>query len=77
MDRPGLMVISRRKWPPGIEAAIPQAIQSNRLNVSNGSVSKVMKFFIALESRCVMQFTIYNEFPIYNEKNRDRDPKTG
>jgi hypothetical protein len=48
-------LISRRKWPPGIEAAISRVIQSNRsyhgltdqVNVSNGSISYVMKLFIA------------------------------
>jgi hypothetical protein len=40
-----------QKWPPGPEAAIPRAIQGNRayhgitgqFNVSNGSISNVMK----------------------------------
>jgi hypothetical protein len=48
-------LISRKKWPPGPEAAIPSAIQGNRsyhgindqFNVSNGSISNVMKLFIA------------------------------
>jgi hypothetical protein len=49
-------LISRRKWPSGIEAAIPWVIQSNRsyhgitdqFNVSNGSISNAMKLFTAL-----------------------------
>jgi hypothetical protein len=48
-------LISRRKWTQGKEAAIPRVIQSNRshhgitdqFNVSNGSISNVMKLFIA------------------------------
>jgi hypothetical protein len=48
-------LISRKKWPPGPEAAVPRAIQGNRsyhgltdqFNVSNGSISNVMKRFIA------------------------------
>jgi hypothetical protein len=48
-------LINRRKRPPGIEAAIPPIIQSNRsnhgitdqFNVSNGPISNVMKLFIA------------------------------
>jgi aromatic ring-opening dioxygenase catalytic subunit (LigB family) len=50
-----LELISHRKWPPGIEAAIPRVIQSIRsyhgitdqFNVSNESFSNVMKLFIA------------------------------
>jgi hypothetical protein len=50
-----LEFISRQKWPPGGEAAGPRAIQGNRsyhgitdqFNVSNGSISNVMKLFIA------------------------------
>jgi hypothetical protein len=49
-------LISRKKWPPGPEAAVLRAIQGNRsyhgltdqFNVSNGSISNVMKLFIAL-----------------------------
>jgi hypothetical protein len=49
-------LISRKKWPPGPEAAVPRAIQGNRcyhgladqFNVSNGSISNVMKISIAL-----------------------------
>jgi hypothetical protein len=48
-------LISYRKWPPGIETVIPRVIQSNRsyhgitdqFNVLNGSISNVMKLFIA------------------------------
>jgi hypothetical protein len=48
-------LISSKKWPPGPEVAVPRAIQGNRsyhgltdqLNASNGSISNVMKFFIA------------------------------
>jgi hypothetical protein len=48
-------LISRKKWPPGPEAAVPRAIQSNRsyhgltdqFNVSNGSNLNVIKLFIA------------------------------
>jgi hypothetical protein len=48
-------LISSKKWPPGPEAAIPRAIQGNRsyhgitdtFNVSNGSISNVMKLLIA------------------------------
>jgi hypothetical protein len=48
-------LFSYRKWPPGIEAAIPRVIQSNRsyhgitdqFNVSNGSILNVIKLFIA------------------------------
>jgi hypothetical protein len=48
-------LISRKKWPPGPEAAILRTIQGNRFyhgltdqfNVSNGSISNVMKLFIA------------------------------
>jgi hypothetical protein len=48
-------LISRKKWPPGPEAAVPRAIQGNKsyymltdqFNVSNGSISNVMKLFIA------------------------------
>jgi hypothetical protein len=48
-------LISHRKWLPRIEAAIPRIIQSNtsyhgitdQLNDSNGSISNVMKLFIA------------------------------
>jgi hypothetical protein len=48
-------LISRKKWPPGPEAAVTRAIQGNRsyhgltdqFNVSNGSISNVMKLFIA------------------------------
>jgi hypothetical protein len=44
-----------KKWPPEPEAAIPGGIQGNRsyhgitdqFNVSNGSISNVMKLFIA------------------------------
>jgi hypothetical protein len=51
---PGL--ISRKKWPPGLEAAVPRAIEGNRsyhgltdqFDVSNGSISNIMKLFIAL-----------------------------
>jgi hypothetical protein len=49
-------LISRKNWPPGPEEAIPRAIQGNRsyhgitdqFNVSNGSVSNVIKLFTAL-----------------------------
>jgi hypothetical protein len=49
-------LVSRKKWPPGPEAAISGAIQGNmsyhgltdQFNVSNGSISNVMKLFIAL-----------------------------
>jgi hypothetical protein len=49
-------LISRKKWPPGPEAAVPRAIQGNRsnhghtdqFNVKNGSISNVMRLFIAL-----------------------------
>jgi hypothetical protein len=49
-------LISRKKWPPGPEAAVPRAIQGNRsyhgltdqFDVANGSISSVMKLFIAL-----------------------------
>jgi hypothetical protein len=49
-------LISRKKWPPGPETAVPRAIQGNRsyhgltdqFNVSYGSISNVMKLFIAL-----------------------------
>jgi hypothetical protein len=49
-------LISHKKWPPGPEATISGAIQGNRshhgitdqFNVSNGSISNVMKLFIAL-----------------------------
>jgi hypothetical protein len=50
-------LISCKKWPPGPEAAVPRAIQGNRsyhhgladkFNVSNGSISNIMKLFIAL-----------------------------
>jgi hypothetical protein len=69
-------LISHRKWPPGIEAAIPRVIQSNRFyhgitdqfNVSNGSISNVMKLFKSFG---------WCDAPIYNEKTPDRDPKTG
>jgi hypothetical protein len=48
-------LISRKKWPPGPEAAVLRAIQGNRsyhgltdqFNISNGSISYVMKLFIA------------------------------
>jgi hypothetical protein len=48
-------LISRKKWPPGPEAAVPRAILGNRsyyghtdqFNVSNGSISNIMKLFIA------------------------------
>jgi hypothetical protein len=48
-------LISRKKWPPEPDAAIPRAIQGNRsyhgltdqFNVSNGSISNIMKLFIA------------------------------
>jgi hypothetical protein len=51
-----LELISRRKWTSGIEAAVSRAIQGNRtyhgitdqFNVSNGSISNVLKLFIAL-----------------------------
>jgi hypothetical protein len=51
-----LELISRKKWPPGPEAAVPRAVQGNRFyhgltdqfDVSNGSISNVMKLFIAL-----------------------------
>jgi hypothetical protein len=47
---------SRKKWPPGPESAVPRAIQGNRsyhgltdqFDVSNESISNVMKLFIAL-----------------------------
>jgi hypothetical protein len=47
---------SRKKWPPGPETVVPRAIQGNRsyhgltdqFNVPNGSISNVMKLFIAL-----------------------------
>jgi hypothetical protein len=50
-----LELISCRKWPSGIEAAVFRAIQGNRtyheltvqFNVSNGSISNVLKLFIA------------------------------
>jgi hypothetical protein len=66
MNRPGFWLnlylcksselISRQKWPPGPEAAVPRDIQGNRsyhgltdqFNVSNGSISNIMKLFIAL-----------------------------
>jgi hypothetical protein len=49
-------LIGRKKWPPGSEAAIPRPSQGNRpyhgitgqFNVSNGSISNIMKLFIAL-----------------------------
>jgi hypothetical protein len=49
-------LISRKKCPPGSEAAIPRAIQGNRsnhgftdqFNVSNSSILNLMKLFIAL-----------------------------
>jgi hypothetical protein len=49
-------LISRKKWPPGPEAAVPRAIQGNRsyhgltdqFDISNGSISNVMKLFKAL-----------------------------
>jgi hypothetical protein len=49
-------LISRKKWSPEPEAAVPRAIQGNRsyhgltdqFDVSNGSISNVMKLFIAL-----------------------------
>jgi hypothetical protein len=49
-------LISRKKWPPGPEAAILMAIQGNRSyhgitdqsNVSNGSISNIMELFKAL-----------------------------
>jgi hypothetical protein len=48
-------LISRKKWPSGPEAAVFRAIQGNRsyhgltdqFNGSNGSISNVMKLFIA------------------------------
>jgi hypothetical protein len=48
-------LISRKKLPPGPEASVLRTIQGNRsyhgltdqFNVSNGSISNVMKFFIA------------------------------
>jgi hypothetical protein len=66
MDRPGFLVvlylfktpelISRKKWPPRPEAAVPRAIQGTRsyhgladlFNVSNESISNIMKLFLAL-----------------------------
>jgi hypothetical protein len=49
-------LISPKKWPPGPDTAVPRAIQGNRyyhgptdqFNVSNGSISNIMKLFIAL-----------------------------
>jgi hypothetical protein len=49
-------LISRKKWPPRPEAAVPRAIQGNRsyhgltdqFNVSNGSISNIMMLFLAL-----------------------------
>jgi hypothetical protein len=49
-------LINRKKWQPGPEAAVTRAIQGNRsyhgltdqFNVSNGSISNIMKLFIAL-----------------------------
>jgi hypothetical protein len=49
-------LISHKKWPPGPEAAVSRAIPGNRsyhghtdqFNVSNGSISNIMKLFIAL-----------------------------
>jgi hypothetical protein len=49
-------LISRKKSPPGSEAAVSRAIQGNRsyhglsdqFNVSNGSISNIMKLFKAL-----------------------------
>jgi hypothetical protein len=51
-----LELISRKKWPPGPETAVPRAIQGNRsyhgltdqFNISNGSISNIIKLFIAL-----------------------------
>jgi hypothetical protein len=48
-------LISRKKWQPGPEASVLRTIQGNRsyhgltdqFNVSNGSISNVVKFFIA------------------------------
>jgi hypothetical protein len=74
MDRPDFPVelifiksselISRKKWPPGPEAAISGTIHGNRsyhkitdqFNISNGSISNLMKLFIAL-SGVIHQFT--------------------
>jgi hypothetical protein len=57
-------LISRKKWPPGPEAAVSRAIQGNRsyhgltdqFNVSNGSISNVMKLIIA-SSGVIHRFT--------------------
>jgi hypothetical protein len=74
MDRPSFWLnlylfkspelISRKKWPPGPEAAVLIAIQGNRsyhvltdqFSVSNGSISNVMKLFIA-SSGVIHRFT--------------------
>jgi hypothetical protein len=47
-------LISRKKRPPGPEAAVPRAIQGTRyqgltdqFNVSNGTISNVLKLYIA------------------------------
>jgi hypothetical protein len=63
MDRPSFLgvfmffqspeLISRKKWPPGPEAAVLRAIQGN---VSKGSISNVMKLFIALGG-VILRFT--------------------
>jgi hypothetical protein len=70
-----LELISRRKWPSGIKAAIPRVIQSNRsyhgitdqFNVSNGSILNVMKLFIA-SGGVMYRFTT---------KKPDHESKTG
>jgi hypothetical protein len=49
-------LISRKKWPPGPEAAVSRAIQGDKsfhwltdqFNVSNRSISNIMKLFVAL-----------------------------
>jgi hypothetical protein len=71
-----LELISRKKWQPGPKAAIPKAIMANKSyhgitdqsNGSNGSISNVMKLFIA-SGGVIHRFT--------NGKTPDRNPKTG
>jgi hypothetical protein len=71
-----LELISRKKWPSKLEAAILRAIQGNRsyhgltdqFNVSNGSISDEMKLFIASGG-------VMHRFA--NEKTPDRNLKIG